>query len=629
MEGMPETYFLLKKRSDEPSERKGRKSHHVDEGKADVIIGGKTFTAEEYKKIVERRKRGEPITDIARDIGVDRKRLQDKFDQQKIRPEIEKEPDYRKIGNVLFTQDAVKEIVNRRKTGEPVNKIAKDIGISKDSLRQFFDRKGIMPELKAGHKYYGRKQFTDKEITTMFERRKNGEPIEAIAKDFGLDGTSLRRILDAKGVVPESDIKFRPRCEYKTYNFSRQDVLKGNFPPEIKNQINQMRKNGESARSIAEKFNIEPRTLATYFTRNDEAIFGKDLVQIGADRVSKENARKMIEARKNGQPVIKIARKYNVKDYSLGKFFQKQKIEPVHKDTSILLGKQKFSEEKMAEICERRKNGASTKKLAVELQISEKTLGVYFFKKDVHMNDINQREINRKYDIDHDFFKKIDSSNKAYLLGLILTDGNIHKQHNSLRFDFQKRDRELCEIARNFLSSTAPIHERDVKRGGPQVYIQFNSKPLCEDLKRLGVEPGAKEYNNLFPDESKVPREFQRDLIRGILDGDGSVIISNRNGKNSKYLAYSVSLSGTHELLWGVQKVLVDELKLNETKLNYDKRTVNNYSLIYGGIGNLAKIFEYIYPAGFKPEGNCLQRKYDRMKKAWSKHQSRMKNRIF
>jgi hypothetical protein len=412
----------------------------------------------------------------------------------------------------------------------------------------------------------------------------------------------------------------RQQAEHKSYTFSRQDVLKGKLPPEVKDQIHQMRKDGEPASEISRKLNIEPRSLRKYLSQHDREIFGNDSLKIGINSVSEEILRKMIEARKNGETIVEIAKINNVEAYSLGKLFREQGIVSELKDTMIHVGKKQFSQEKMNTVCEQRKNGASLRDLAKELGINEKTLGGYFYRNDVHPNDISFREINRKYEIDHDFFKKVDTSEKAYLFGLIMTDGNLHKKHNSLRFDFQGRDRELCEIARRYLGSDVPIHERSDKKGRPQVYVQFNSKTLITDLENLGIQRGLKEYQNTFPDETKVPKQFHPDLIRGIIDGDGSVIISHRTSNNSSYLAYSVSISGTREMLQGLQRALISGVNLNETKIAPDKRAVNNFTLQYSGSGNVAKIYEFIYPPGFEPEGNCLQRKHDRMKEAWEKH---------
>jgi hypothetical protein len=73
----------------------------------------------------------------------------------------------------------------------------------------------------------------------------------------------------------------------------------------------------------------------------------------------------------------------------------------------------------------------------------------------------------------------------------------------------------------------------------------------------------------------------------------------------------------------GVQQVLVRDAGLTETKIAKDKRTINNHKMAYQGTGNVAKVFSYLYPAGFNPDGNCLKRKYDRMKEAHDKWQAR------
>jgi hypothetical protein len=108
-----------------------------------------------------------------------------------------------------------------------------------------------------------------------------------------------------------------------------------------------------------------------------------------------------------------------------------------------------------------------------------------------------------------------------------------------------------------------------------------------------------------------------------VIDGDGSVTKSHRKGKNVQYIAYGISLSGTREMVKGVQQVLVRDAGMTETKITKDKRTVNNYTMTYQGTGNVAKVFSYLYPVGFNPVGKCLKRKCDRMKEARDKWQAR------
>ena len=49
-----------------------------------------------------------------------------------------------------------------------------------------------------------------------------------------------------------------------------------------------------------------------------------------------------------------------------------------------------------------------------------------------------------KYDVDINYFKKIDN-NAAYILGFISADGNVNENY-SLRISLQKRDREILDF---------------------------------------------------------------------------------------------------------------------------------------------------------------------------------------
>ncbi len=617
--------FMLdnKVKEDSNPDQPGRKDHHNDEGKGAVTIDGKQFSREEYQKMVERRKAGDRTIDIANDYVISRKRLNDKFDQQKIKPVVVKNKEEFKIGEKIFSIAEKDDMMRRRQAGETVIQIALSQGITKDILRTFFDLNGIKVETKEGFTYIGRKMCSNEQIEGMIEHRKSGESIESIAKDNRLSFTTLRVFFKKREIKPEGKLKIKPRTKYQHRAFPRKDVIRGALPKEIQRKIDQMKREGKSNTEIASAFNVGEKDLGQYFIRNKEMFEDADSVKIGADIRPREVVNKMIEARKRGEPIKDIALANGVKEYSLGRLFQRQKVVAEYPEGTVFFGQKAVTKEKMEEICLRRLKGETIQALANDLGLKIASLERCLQKDNITPDQSVQREINREYKIDHDFFKKIDSEKKAYLLGLIMTDGNIHKQHHSLRFDFQKRDRELCENARKLLSSDAKIIERDITKGGPQVRIQFNSKTLCEDLSKMGVERGTKTCTNKFPGESIVPKCFQRDFIRGAIDGDGSVMISNRKTENTHYKTYGVCLVGTHDIVKGVQEVLVRDAGLNETKIAKDKRSHVVYTLTYGGTGNVAKIFEYLYPNGFVPEGNCLMRKYLRMKTAHDRWQSR------
>ncbi len=105
--------------------------------KKPIIIDGKTFLDSEYQEMVQRRKNGERIVDIAQEKGISRKCLTDKFDQQKVRVEYEKPKENHKIGGKLFSIKEVEDIIKRRQSGQTIPDIAKEKGISNPALTFF------------------------------------------------------------------------------------------------------------------------------------------------------------------------------------------------------------------------------------------------------------------------------------------------------------------------------------------------------------------------------------------------------------------------------------------------------------------------------------------------------------
>lgn len=93
---------------------------------------------------------------------------------------------------------------------------------------------------------------------------------------------------------------------------------------------------------------------------------------------------------------------------------------------------------------------------------------------------VGKDRINNKYQVNETFFDNIDCEEKAYLLGLILSDGHVSK-NGSLIFSFQKQDKDILEKMIKALESDYPIRE-DKK----YVHLTVSSKKLCDRLVELG-----------------------------------------------------------------------------------------------------------------------------------------------
>jgi len=154
--------------------------------------------------------------------------------------------------------------------------------------------------------------------------------------------------------------------------------------------------------------------------------------------------------------------------------------------------------------------------------------------------------VTRKHTSDETFFDTW-SQHSVYLLGYILTDGNIAwnpiKGYYTLTITAAEKDKAHLELMRNLLQSTKPLLYAPKTRS---YRLIVNSKILCRKLMRLGILP-RKSLTVKFP---KMPKVYLWHFIRGVVDGDGSVNYFAR--KRSPYFSvriYSGSPKFLHKLV--------------------------------------------------------------------------------
>jgi intein-encoded DNA endonuclease-like protein len=200
----------------------------------------------------------------------------------------------------------------------------------------------------------------------------------------------------------------------------------------------------------------------------------------------------------------------------------------------------------------------------------------------------------RAYEIDENFFNKISSEGKAYLLGLIFADGNISKNGN--RINISSNDKNLIEICRKLLKTNAPIHRSQnnfsLFLGNPKIY---------ESLRRNGVLPRKswKEYS--IP---KIPENLRWHFLRGVFDGDGSFYIDDR-GK-WKYLCASLCC-GSGKFLQEIKEWL-EKQNIKTQNIRFDRKTDNKgcWQLRITSREAIKKFTNYLY----KNSNYFLNRKY-------------------
>ena len=105
----------------------------------------------------------------------------------------------------------------------------------------------------------------------------------------------------------------------------------------------------------------------------------------------------------------------------------------------------------------------------------------------------------------------------AYALGLLATDGAIVRGRT---ITFPSADRELVEHVLNCLGKINAISEVRTKTGGVAYRTQIGDVALCRWLPTIGITA----RKSLVLGAVEVPDALLADLLRGLLDGDGSII---------------------------------------------------------------------------------------------------------
>lgn len=240
-------------------------------------------------------------------------------------------------------------------------------------------------------------------------------------------------------------------------------------------------------------------------------------------------------------------------------------------------------------------SGMSSCKIAKQLNISVGKI-FYILKK----NQIKTRSNKTNYQtICINNFQNITTELEAYLLGILITDGQVQhpKQSSKLcRLDLLEQDKKILEYLKQYLGVSNKIHLYDTpNKKNKMARISIYSDKLCENLAHWGVVPN-KTFLTVFPN---ISPSLYRHFIRGCSDGDGCITYD------------CWKLSGTITLLTAVQNQLINQCGFNKIKIyqRHKDRNNNIRSLEYGGKKQLAKLYTYLY----KDAHFFMQRKKDKM----------------
>lgn len=191
-------------------------------------------------------------------------------------------------------------------------------------------------------------------------------------------------------------------------------------------------------------------------------------------------------------------------------------------------------------------------------------------------------------DLREDYFENIDNEFKAYFLGLIITDGCVHYTKGKqplVGLTLNSKDDYLLNEFKKQIKSNKKITYDN--RGCSEINIL--SRKMVEDLKKYGVIPN-KSLKTIFP--KNITMILYKDLIRGILDGDGSISFYVRKRRKSHTKAIRFC-QGNKQFLEDLVEFFYKEIGIE--KVNVFQERENLWSISYRKNDSLIKIINYIY----------------------------------
>lgn len=224
----------------------------------------------------------------------------------------------------------------------------------------------------------------------------------------------------------------------------------------------------------------------------------------------------------------------------------------------------------------------------------------------VHGHRFKRLTLEERAKSEEHYFDIIDSNEKAYILGLIWTDGCVHEKKDGgaiVRISLNVKDSELLDS----IERTLGIGARKVKEvdntDNYTIYSSYMARVLSN---RYGCIPN-KSLTVSWP--SNVPKQYAASFLRGCFDGDGGVYRDKIEFvSGSKEFFYHV-LNNLSSLFTREPKVVID---------TYGNRKNPLYRLVL--TGKDVSVMKYVFES---PTTISMRRKSEAYAQFW-KEKARM-----
>lgn len=257
----------------------------------------------------------------------------------------------------------------------------------------------------------------------------------------------------------------------------------------------------------------------------------------------------------------------------------------------------KLTQSDVEEIIKLYQSGLSIRKIEPLCNVRRTRIGTILKLNNVKTKSCGNPYKIRKYKLNEHYFDNIDTENKAYWLGFIISDGHVSNDGVVIGLCI-KDENHLNKFLKDIESDTKIKYDNKTK----SCHISIYSYDLVESLRKLKLSKN-KSRNAVFP---KIRIGLIRHLMRGMIDGDGSISITKNKYKKGIHPNFAIKMCGTENIVNKFQYYITTKLKIDPSKI---KKSDTGFCQIgWGGNNKTFKIIDWLY----KDANIYLDRKYER-----------------
>lgn len=201
--------------------------------------------------------------------------------------------------------------------------------------------------------------------------------------------------------------------------------------------------------------------------------------------------------------------------------------------------------------------------------------------------------------LNENFFEEIDSDEKAYWLGWIISDGSITNQPDKSKFQLELTIKEEDEYILHLFEKDLGVKNKVYTSQKKYKRFSLGSKKIVSDLKKLGIT----QNKTFLAQVPKFNKKYNAAFIRGIFDGDGGFTHYKRA---SGQLCNELSFCGNKYIISWILKTLIEEIP--NLKQNSITKEGSIKRIRWSSKKDIILIRDYMYK---NHNNHFLQRKYN------------------